>query len=473
MNTSTCAWFRPAWIATLSTALIMPFALSAHATVLCVSTSGKVPPSTAKNLGCAATVFTKIGTAVAAASPGDTVAVFPGTYGEMVTINLANLQLLGMNPKRTIIDATGQANGVLDMASGVVISGFTVENASREGILVTGPPPMCMTNGNGVLVCTPSAPVITNVTVSNNIVTDNDKGLNTSTNPPTCAGAPDADSGDCGEAIHIDGVDFSTVSNNMVKHNAGGILLTDETNENTGNLVNGNDVESNTPSAGIALPSHPPGGNTANATAGARSFGLSEDTVANNISKANGAAGIGIFAPTVRASSRNHLVAGNTLANNTLPGISVQSHGTRENVSGNRIVSNIISSNGADPVPGSGEIGPSESTGIEVFADLASDPVDVDIAGNTISKETNSIWVGAMGWNNCPDTTPCYTPLVHLNNLIQGTTGIFNAADSSASQVITPENFWGCPKGPNQKGCTNTSGNVTSVPFLIKPSKLP
>lgn len=469
MRTSTCATLRPAWIATLSAALILIFSLSAHATVLCVSANGKVPASTAKNLGCTGPVFTKIGTAVASATPGSTVAVFPGTYDEMVTLNLTNLQLVGMNPKKTIIDATGQPNGVLAMASGAVISGFTIENASHEGILVTGPAPSC--NTNTPPDCTPSAPPLTNVTVSNNIVTDNDKGLNTTTNPPTCAGVPDFESEDCGEAIHLDGVDFSTIANNMVKKNAGGILLTDETNENVGNLVNGNDVENNTPDCGITLPSHPPAGSAANI--GSRSFGVSQNTVANNISKANGAAGVGVFTPTPRTSSRDNLIVGNTIANNILPGVTFHSHGARQNLNGNRVISNIISANGADPAPGPGETGPSQSTGIEVFADLAAVPVDVDIAGNTISKETNSIWVGAPGWNNCPDTAPCYTPLVHLNNFIQGTTGIFNAADTSASQVIAPENFWGCPKGPNQKGCTNTSGNVTSVPFLIKPSKLP
>lgn len=466
MSTSTCATLRPAWIATLSAALILTFAFSAHATVLCVSANGKVPAGTAKNLGCTGPIFTKIGSAVAAASTGTTVAVLPGTYDEMVTINVANLQLVGMNPKKTIIDATGLANGVLSMMNGVIITGFTIENANREGVLITGPEPTC--GGNNMSPC---APPITGVTISNNIVTDNDKGLNTSTNPPTCAGAPDFEQEDCGEAIHIDGVQFSTVSNNTVKHNAGGILLTDETNENSANLINGNDVEQNTPDCGITLPSHPPAGSGANI--GNRSFGVSRNTVANNISKSNGAAGVGLFTPTPGTRSTDNLIVGNTLQNNILPGVTFHRHGTRQSLDGNRVISNIISSNGADPDPGPGETdGPTASTGIEVYADVTADPIDVDIAGNTISKETNSIWVGSLAWDNCPDTTPCYTPLVHLNNLMQGTFGI-QTGTTAAIQVSAPENFWGCPKGPGQSGCTAVSGNVTSAPFLIKPSKLP
>lgn len=472
MNSLTSGTVGSGSIAALSAVLVMALSLSAHAAVLCVSASGKVPASTAKNLGCTGPVFTKIGKAVAAASTGTTVAVFPGTYDEMVTITLANLQLVGMNPKKTIIDATGQPNGVLAMASGVGISGFTIENASHEGILVTGPPATCQTNASGQFVdCSPSAPPLTGVTVSNNIVTDNDKELNISTSPPTCAGAPDFESEDCGEAIHLDGVDFSTVDSNSVKHNAGGILLTDETNENKGNLVTGNDVEENTPDCGITLPSHPPNGVIG--TIGLRSFGVSQNTVANNTSKSNGAAGVGVFTPTPGTRSTNNLIVGNMLTNNVLPGVTFHRHGMHQNLDGNRVISNTISGNGADPDPGPNESdGPTASTGIEVYADVTADPIDVDIAGNTISKETNSIWVGSLAWNNCSDTTPCYTPLVHLNNLLKGTFGV-QTGTASAIQVVAPENFWGCSKGPGQKGCTATSGNVTSTPFLSKSSKLP
>ena len=43
-----------------------------------------------------------------------------------------------------------------------------------------------------------------------------------------------------------------SVSNNLIKKNAGGILLTDENNSNHDNLVDGNDVEDNIPDCGVA-----------------------------------------------------------------------------------------------------------------------------------------------------------------------------------------------------------------------------
>jgi hypothetical protein len=63
-----------------------------------------------------------------------------------------------------------------------------------------------------------------------------------------------------------------SVSNNLIKKNAGGILLTDENNSNHDNLVDGNDVEDNIPDCGITLPSHPPAGSDLNI--GDASFGV-------------------------------------------------------------------------------------------------------------------------------------------------------------------------------------------------------
>lgn len=451
-------------------AAILTCAAPAPAAVLCVSASGKVPAGPAKKLGCGATVFSKIGDAVAAALTGDSVAVFPGSYDEMVTIDKSGLQLLGQNAKKTIIDATGQTNGVLDSASGVTISGFTIENANHEGILVSGAAATC--NGDTPPECHPVGNPPSKVTIANNIVTDNDKGL-VAGPPPSCAGAPDFEAEDCGEAIHLDGVTFSTVANNVVKSNAGGILLTDETNENLGNLVNANDVEDNTPDCGITLPSHPPNGSGANI--GSQSFGVSNNTIANNISKGNGAAGVGMFTPTPGTASQKNLVIGNTIANNGEPGVLFHSHAPHQKLSNNSIISNTISGNGADPNPGPTESdGPVAPTGIEVYADVAADPVPVDIAGNTISGESNDIWIGAPGWNNCSDTAPCYGTLVHLNNLLgKSATGVNNTGNAGAVFAIAPQNFWGCGKGPGQKGCSSAAGNVTTNPFLSKTARLP
>jgi nitrous oxidase accessory protein NosD len=86
--------------------------------------------------------FSKITDAVAAAKPHDVIRVAAGSYAEDVVIGKP-LSLVGANPNTTIIDATGLSNAVyvngLDNAklSGVVVQGFTAENANFEGILIT------------------------------------------------------------------------------------------------------------------------------------------------------------------------------------------------------------------------------------------------------------------------------------------------------------------------------------------------
>jgi len=452
--------------------MAVAIAASANAAVLCVKAVGTPPRGLARKIGCSMTVYMTIGTAVAAASPGDTVFVFGGTYDETVTVDssLTGLSILGQNAKTTKIDATGFDNGIFDQASGVTISGFTIQDAQHEGILVEGPAPDCV--GGPPPTCTPTSAPIQNVTISNNIVIDNDKGLNTSANPPTCpvgGAVPTFDQEDCGEGVHLDGVALSTVANNQVFNNAGGILLTDETNINGGNLVTGNDVENNIPDCGITLPSHPPAGSGANI--GAVSFGVSGNTVSNNLSRGNGAAGVGVFTPTPGTSSHKNLIINNTIVSNSEPGVTFHSHAPGQNLKDNVVIGNLIKGNGADPNPGPGETdGPADPTGIEVYADLGAQATGVSIVGNTIKGETNDIWIGAPGWNNC-GTAPCYFASIYNNNLLGKMTGINNTGNSSAVVAQAPQNWWGCAKGPGSHGCSSASDGVTTSPFLTKPAK--
>ena len=141
------------------------------ASTLCVNPGGTG--------GC----FSTISAAVAAASPNDTVKVAAGTYAEDVVIGKA-LSLVGASRSTTIIDATALSNGVyidgLDNAglSNVVVTGFKVENANFEGILVTN---------------------ASDVNVWNNHVLNNDKSLEPAI--PACPGIPAFETGeafDCG-----------------------------------------------------------------------------------------------------------------------------------------------------------------------------------------------------------------------------------------------------------------------------------
>ena len=449
---------------------------SAHAAVFCVKASGKISPQVAKRLGCGSNVYTTIGAAVGAASAQDTIYVLSGRYFEMVTIpsSLSGLQLIGEDPRNTVIDATGKANGFFDQAAEVNIEHFTVENAEHEGILVEGPPADCTgTPAN----CTPSltVPQIGLVRIEDNWVEGNDKALDTSTTPPTCPtvgnvdAAPFFEQEDCGEGIHLDGVVDSTVEKNRVMNNAGGVLLTDETNSNRNNLVIDNEVKNNAPDCGITLASHPPNGSRANI--GVASFGVYNDTVMTNLSEGNGAAGTGVFAPTPGTASYGHSILGNRLIGNTNPGVVVHSHAPEQKISHIGIYGNFIKGNGAELSVDSGSDGPASPTGIEIYADPAASAVTgVDIATNTIRNETNDVWVGAPGWSNCSvDTTPCYVVMANLNEFPSRSVGVANTGSTNDVFVDATDNFWGCAKGPaGAPACATFTGNVEGVPFLSK-----
>ena len=179
--------------------------ISGSAATLCVNPGGTG--------GCSAT----IGAAVTAAAPNDTITVAKGTYREDVVISKP-LSLIGAGSQNTTIDATGLSNGInIDGhnhpgLSHVSVSGFTVQNANFEGILLTDS---------------------SFITVDNNHVTGNDKSLSFTASGPTCPGLPPyfiAFQGfDCGEGIHLSGADHSTIANNLVDKNAGGILVSDDT----------------------------------------------------------------------------------------------------------------------------------------------------------------------------------------------------------------------------------------------------
>ncbi len=117
------------------------------------------------------------------------------------------------------------------------MTSFQIQNANYEGILVTN---------------------ASQVTIANNQVLKNNISLDI--NNGTCPSQPafeTAEGFDCGEGIHLSGVDHSIVSNNLVERNSGGILLSDDTGATHDNLIVGNTVQDNPLDCGITLASHP------------------------------------------------------------------------------------------------------------------------------------------------------------------------------------------------------------------------
>lgn len=407
----------------------------ASASTLCVNKDGKN--------GCSAT----IGAAVAVASAGDVINVWPGVYSEQVTIT-ESLSLVSVRPLGAVIDATNLPNGIwvngMGMApnpgvADVLISGFKVRGANFEGILLTN---------------------ATNVTVVGNEVTGNDASLSGG----ACPGLPlfeTNEAGDCGEGIHLVGTDHATILRNEVYGNAGGILTSDETGPSVHNLIRENFVHDNSWDCGITLASHAP-----SPTITPRpkvSYGVGYNTISRNVSMRNGTitpgAGVGIFAPSPGTTDTGNVVINNELIDNGSTGVAMHNHAAPPapappvNMNDNVIVGNHFSGNGPDN-PGAPTPGP---TGINVFSKGL-------ITGTIISQNTFENEAIAVGFS-----APAGQLSVHFNDFHDGI-GVDNLSVINAGTVDAAENWWGCPIGPNGTHCATVQGvGVWSAPWLTSP----
>ena len=423
----TSSWLAISLIASTATLLSLS-SQPAGAATLCVNPGGIG--------GC----FKTIGAAIAAASASDTIQVAPGTYSENVIIG-KSLSLIGANSANTIIDARGQSNGVyidgLDNAglSEVIVAGFTVQNANFEGILITN---------------------ASSVTVWGNRVVSNDVAFNASA--ASCPGLPAFETSegmDCGEGIHLSGVDHSTVANNFIQNNSGGVLISDDTGLTHDNLITSNIARDNPYDCGITLASHP----LYSALPSNTPRGVDRNTISGNDSSKNGlavegaGAGVGLFVAPPGLETSGNVVVGNRLTGNGLPGVAFHLHTASpgQNLNDNLIVGNYIAGNGAD-TEDAATPGP---TGINVFG--VAPITGIAIVQNVIRNEAVDIAAN----------TPALVA-VHLNNLLGNQIGVDNLGDGA---VNAAQNWWGCVNGPGSPGCTSVSGsNVTSTPFLTRPA---
>jgi parallel beta-helix repeat protein len=434
---------RP-WLIVCCPVLFATFSLTAAAKTLCVKPGG--------SHGC----YSTIQAAVNAASANDVIDVGAGTYKEAVIIGIP-LSLIGAGADPSVIDATGLPNGILVDGFGhpglrnVTIAGFTVENALFEGVLVVS---------------------ASDVTIRDNRIVDNDKspGLLFTAAPTGCPGQPayeTDETGDCGGALHLIGTTNSVVSGNVISNNADGILISDETAESQGNLLIHNTVKDNPLECGIVLASHPPMGSI-----GSPHHGVHHNTVAENVSTANGVqiggSGVGLFSDGIgpgRAS--DNVIIHNTLTGNGLGGVALHTHvgpafgAAADNMDGNMIIGNVIARNLADlfdtATPG--------RVGININSGGGGSPVrGTVISRNVIRDEDVDIAVN----------TPAEVD-IRLNDLRGGNIGVADvcALDNGAGAPVcsgsidATENFWGCPGGPGAKGCTTTSGStIRFTPWL-------
>ena len=384
---------------------------------------------------------TSINAAIAAAGVNDTVTVGKGIYAEYVVIGKP-LALLGDN---AVIDAAGLADGIEVDGVGnpglahVVISGFTVENANYQGILVTN---------------------ASDVTITNNHVTGNDVKLQPfAAGGPVCPGIRPAfvagEGFDCGEGIHLSGVAHSIVSNNLVDHNAGGILVSDDTGPNHDNFITGNTVQDNPYDCGITLASHHFALSPQDPSVGVYHITVSGNTSARNGLATGEGAGVGIFTGPPGAQNWGDVIVGNTLIGNALPGVALHTHTVFQKLTDHLIAGNTIDGNGPDSDPGT-----TVPTGIDVFSDSeggAAPITGVVITGNTIRNEGIDIATKTPG-----------TVDVHLNNLF-GDIGIDNLGTGADNATM---NWWKCAGGAGANGCSAVIGSGVQVtPALSQPSR--
>ena len=430
---------------------------AASAAELCVNPKG--------SKGC----YSTIDDAISHANSGDTVRVEQGTYREHVIINKP-LSLIGFNAANTIIDASGPGNGIgiyvdgmdnlsaADIASeqltglsDVVVQGFMVTNGGFEGILVTN---------------------ASNVTIIDNHVTGNNTQLIKPVTDKSCPFIPaweTSEGFDCGEGIHLDAVHHSTVANNKVDHNAGGILMTDETGPNHDNLITGNGVTENGYDCGITLASHKraPGYGATPLTA----FGVFRNTVAFNEASKNGLAvsgngtGIGIFTspagppasaggpPVVKTAAYDNVVVGNRVTGNGQPGVAMHAHKKGATLTGNLVTGNYVADNGPDV---SDNTTSGASTGIIIHAGNSGEPLTGNVVtGNVIERQDIDVAISTSAQIN-----------VHLNDLGGGRVGVANLGTGTINATV---NWWGCSRGPTAPGCSTVQGNgITFTPWLTR-----
>jgi nitrous oxidase accessory protein NosD len=317
-----------------------------------------------------------------------------------------------------------------------VISGFTVEHANFEGILIAN---------------------ATGVTVVDNLVSHNNLALDIST--PACPNIPafetnEAD--DCGEGIHLMAVDHSLIVRNEVSWNSGGILISDETGPTHDNVIDKNFVHNNSYDCGITLASHGPA--TSVIPAAKLPYGISHNTISSNRSWNNGTqvpgagAGVGIFAPFPGTTNTGNVVINNDLENNGLPGVTMHNHAWSQfappvNMNNNVIIGNYLSGNAAD-TEDAATGGP---TGINIYS--------VAPLHGTIVQENRFANEGFDVVFNAPSGQL----LAHLNDFDEGV----GVANLGAASINATENWWDCASGPATGNCASVQGTgVAITPWL-------
>jgi hypothetical protein len=320
--------------------------------------------------------------AVGKAHAGDTILVEKGTYSQYVLVT-KRLRILGQSG--AVDNLKGRNNGFNirgQKASGTVISGFLVENATFEGIVAQN---------------------VSHLTISNNTVKHNDLGVHAAKPTGECAGQGEVP-GDCGEGIHLfGGVTNSTVTRNNVFGNLGGILLSDEFGPTAHNTISHNNVHGNVEDCGITIVGHVPNLGT-NGKPQPKKGGVYANRIIDNTVNGNGTKGEGggilLAVGPPGGAVYNNVINGNTANGNGLAGITIHSHqvppgAPSADLNGNQFLDNKLSHNGvadkSEAEFGGADFAKGNTVGILIGSNAAK-LKGIVISGNTISNSHFGIY---------------------------------------------------------------------------------
>ena len=361
--------------------------------------------------GC---TYSSIQAAVAAADPGDTITVAPGTYAEPQILIDKPLTVIGAGSGESIIDG-GDATGLptvgtvhVELAEGdVTFSGFTIRNAGTD------------TGGTRAALfekATASGPTFefTDVVIEGSgDLAGNDYGFYTFNSFADLVFANGS----------ITQTDFNPV---LVEQHHGPVE------------ISGNTIAPLSSGSGSAIFFMTYGG--VDVTSPQRVY---DNVVTGRGITFNGAfgniAGAGRFtAVEISGNTISDLLSGNAIAlvnGDTDPG-GADGRIVNAEVVGNRL-------EGAD-------------TGIGVR--LLGVVTGTDIDGNSISGFLTGIALEANG-GGAPTGTGA-----HFNRIVGNGTGV---ANPTAGGMDARNNWWGCNEGPNTADCDSTAGTVDFDPWLV------
>lgn len=302
---------------------------------------------------CGPNAYATISAAVAAAQPGGTVIACPGTYSEDVVVT-EPVTIIG---RHAVVDPGGATNSPFYPEIGnnaftilsehVTISGFTVEDATGDGI----------------------------VTADNNTTLVDDVALNNG-----------------GTGFDLNGSSWSTVSFSRADGNTGGgIYLTDDLDTPASHdLVVGNVFDGNLGGCGIILADHTGAGIFDN-----RIVGNQADD--NGNTPAGTGAGVVLASPVPGGAVYDNVISGNSISGNGLAGVTLHSHLSGQNFSGNVVTGNDIGTNNVG-LAASAAVGADDSDPYTTAVYVGSaNPLTITVSGNIIHDDTVGIYADGAG----------------------------------------------------------------------------